>query len=102
MSVSETLPRNVSFQHGEARDLILEKRSSDPVLAEGKIWFRTDIDRISYSPDGSTVKRVPLSVDGIDVDKHQARHVAGGAWICRRWMLTCINNCSGYKLEVIV
>jgi len=46
---------------------------------EAQIWFRTDLDRVSYSPDGLVVWRVPKSIDGIDVDSHVSRHHSGGA-----------------------
>jgi len=46
---------------------------------EGGIWLRIDLDRVSYSPDGLTVWRVPKSIDGIDVDSHASRHHSGGA-----------------------
>ena len=30
--------------------------TADPILAAGRIWFRSDLQKLRYSPDGSTVK----------------------------------------------
>ncbi|MEL9929594.1 MAG: hypothetical protein QXF50_01685, partial [Sulfolobales archaeon] len=36
----------------------------DPPLAVGRIWYRSDLDRISYSPDGVNIRRIPPSPIG--------------------------------------
>jgi hypothetical protein len=36
----------------------LSGQTADPSLAAGKIWFRSDLKQIRWSPDGSTVKQV--------------------------------------------
>jgi hypothetical protein len=51
--------------------------TADPSLAAGRVWFRSDLGLLSYSPDGSTVRRVPYGT--INVDAHASRHAAGGA-----------------------
>jgi len=61
--------------------------TADPSLVEGRVWFRKDLDRFRYSPDGKTVKPVPVEhaeLEAIGPDDHHARdhasrHVAGGA-----------------------
>jgi len=30
--------------------------TSDPTLAAGRVWFRSDLKKFRFSPDGSTVK----------------------------------------------
>jgi len=30
--------------------------TADPALAPGRIWFRSDLNKLRWSPDGSTVK----------------------------------------------
>jgi hypothetical protein len=57
--------------------ITLEKLTSDPSLAAGKLWFRSDLGLLSYSPDGSTVRRIPYGT--INVDSHASRHEKGGA-----------------------
>ena len=51
--------------------------TADPALAAGRVWFRSDLGLLSYSPDGSTVRRIPYGT--INVDAHASRHAAGGA-----------------------
>jgi hypothetical protein len=38
--------------------LQVDGMTADPSLAAGKIWFRSDLKQIRWSPDGSTVKQV--------------------------------------------
>jgi len=58
-------------------DATLASLTADPSLAAGKIWFRSDLGLPSYSPDGTTVRRIPYGT--IDVDAHASRHDIGGA-----------------------
>jgi len=51
--------------------------TADPALAAGRLFFRRDLGLLSYSPDGSTVRRIPYGT--INVDAHASRHAAGGA-----------------------
>jgi hypothetical protein len=51
--------------------------TADPTLAAGKVWFRSDLGLLSYSPDGTAVNRIPIGT--INVDAHASRHAAGGA-----------------------
>ncbi len=51
--------------------------TADPALAAGRVWFRSDLGLLSYSPDGTTVRRIPYGT--INVDAHASRHAAGGA-----------------------
>jgi hypothetical protein len=39
--------------------IYLESLTSDPPLAAGKMWFRSDLQRVRYSPDGVNV----ISID---------------------------------------
>jgi len=57
--------------------ITLEKLTSDPSLAAGKLWFRSDLGLLSYSPDGTAVRRIPYGT--INVDAHASRHKPGGA-----------------------
>jgi len=64
-----TLASPLYFNLNEAKGIVLEKLTSDPTgadLAEGRTWLRTDLDRISYSPDGAAVKRVPRNLDDVE------------------------------------
>jgi len=41
--------------------------TSNPTLAEGRVWFRSDGDRLNWSPDGSNIERIkalPLITEG--------------------------------------
>jgi hypothetical protein len=58
-------------------DVMLESVTADPPLRAGRIWLRSDLGLVSYSPDGSTVRRIPYGT--IDVDSHASRHKPGGA-----------------------
>lgn len=51
-----TLGTDADFGGGQLINAILEKLTADPTLAEARIWFRTDLDRIRYSPDGTVAK----------------------------------------------
>jgi len=39
--------------------------TADPTLAEGRQWFRSDLDSIYWSPDGSIVERMETSRPGV-------------------------------------
>jgi len=43
----------------QAKGLVLDVLTADPTMAEGKIWFRSDLNKVSFSPDGTTTVRVP-------------------------------------------
>lgn len=49
--------------------LTLQPLTADPTLEAGKIWYRSDIDKWRYSPDGASVKDVSVQVqpDGVKV-----------------------------------
>ena len=51
--------------------------TADPALAEGKAWYRSDLDRLQYGISDTAKREIPYGT--IDVDAHQARHIAGGA-----------------------
>lgn len=77
-SISTIIDRRIFWQTVILLDaLSLAPLTSDPSLASGKIWFRSDLGLLSYSPDGATVRRVPYGT--IDVDSHADRHRPGGA-----------------------
>ncbi|MBO3801758.1 MAG: hypothetical protein JTT12_05520 [Candidatus Brockarchaeota archaeon] len=59
-------------------NLAVENLTSDPTsLVKGRIWLRTDLALLSFSPDGTSISRVPIGT--INVDSHSSRHLAGGA-----------------------
>lgn len=62
----------------------LAPRTNDPALAAGRVWFRSDLGLLSFSPDGSTVARVPRGT--INVDSHASRHNADGADPITGWI----------------
>jgi len=37
----------------------LESLTTDPTLVIGRVWFRSDLGRIKYSPDGTTTIELP-------------------------------------------
>jgi len=41
--------------------------TSDPSLVAGRMWFRSDLGKLRYSPDGSTVKDVPAPAELVNV-----------------------------------
>jgi len=55
----------------------LASLTADPALAEGKAWYRSDLDRLQYGISDTAKREIPYGT--IDVDAHQARHIAGGA-----------------------
>ena len=51
--------------------------TSDPTLAEGLMWFRSDLDELRFSPDGTTAETIypsypasPIVVTASDVLRH--------------------------------
>jgi hypothetical protein len=61
----------------DANSITLPALTADPALAEGKLWYRADLDRLQYAIDTATKREIPFGT--IDVDAHASRHVAGGA-----------------------
>jgi hypothetical protein len=61
----------------DTNSLILPSLTADPTLAEGKLWYRADLDRLQYAIDTATKREIPYGT--INVDTHASRHVAGGA-----------------------
>jgi len=57
--------------------ITLPGQTSDPTLSTGRIWMRSDLGLLSYSPDGSATRRIPYG--SINVDSHASRHASGGA-----------------------
>lgn len=57
--------------------ITLPGQTADPALAAGRIWVRSDLGLLSYSHDGSTIRRIPYG--SINVDSHASRHASGGA-----------------------
>jgi len=50
----------------DGESITLASLATDPTLAEGKLFFRGDLDELRFSPDGSTVKVVhPATWDDI-------------------------------------
>jgi len=45
----------------DGSSITLQPLTSNPTLASGKIWFRSDIPAILYTPDGSSVRYVAPS-----------------------------------------
>ena len=43
--------------------IVLAALTADPALAAGRMWFRSDLGKIRFSPDGTTVKTL-YSVSG--------------------------------------
>ena len=58
--------------------------TADPALAAGKVWFRSDLKLLGYSPDGTAVNRIPTGT--INVDAHASRHYADGADPITGWI----------------
>jgi len=42
----------------DASSVTLASLTSDPTLAAGKLWFRSDLGQLRFSPDGSSAKQV--------------------------------------------
>jgi len=42
----------------DGSSITLQPLTSNPTLASGKIWFRSDLSKILYSPDGTNVKDI--------------------------------------------
>ena len=56
--------------------------TSDPSLRAGLIWYRSDLEQLSFSPDGSTVvrfERVPIRTDAIADGAITNAKIASGA-----------------------
>ncbi|MEM2475344.1 MAG: hypothetical protein QW407_05410 [Thermofilaceae archaeon] len=62
----------------------LAPRTSNPALVAGRIWYRSDLGLLSYSPDGTTVRMIPYGT--INVDAHASRHLSGGADAITGWI----------------
>jgi hypothetical protein len=60
----------------DANSILLPSLTTDPTLAEGKIWYRADLDRLQYAIDTATKREIPYGT--INVDAHASRHVAEG------------------------
>jgi len=45
----------------------LESRTSDPTLEKGLIWFRGDLGKLYYSPDGSTKKEIGVYAENFPI-----------------------------------
>jgi len=39
--------------------------TSDPTLAEGRVWFRSDVDLLYWSPDGSSIEKIKTTLPSI-------------------------------------
>jgi hypothetical protein len=61
----------------DANSVTLPSLTADPTLAAGKVWYRSDLKLLGYSPDGTAVNRIPIGT--INVDTHASRHASGGA-----------------------
>jgi hypothetical protein len=55
-------------------DATLASLTADPTLATGKIWFRSDLGLLGYSPDGTTVRRIPYGNRGVNVSLPSAMY----------------------------
>jgi len=55
----------------------LANLTADPPLAEGKLWYRADLDRLQYAISTATKREIPYGT--INVDQHASRHTKGGA-----------------------
>jgi len=58
-------------------DVTLASLTADPSLAEGKLWYRSDLDRLQYAISDTTKREIPYGT--INVDAHASRHASGGA-----------------------
>jgi hypothetical protein len=74
---SRALTGNFNANGKQFINLALENLSSDPSLVSGRIWLNTSLGLVSFSPDGTSVRRIPYGT--INVDSHASRHLAGGA-----------------------
>jgi len=61
----------------DANSITLPSLTADPTLAEGKLWYRADLDRLQYAIDTATKREIPYGT--INVDAHASRHAYGGA-----------------------
>ena len=65
-------------------DVTLESVTADPALRAGRIWLRSDLSRIRFSPDGTAVLSLPIGT--INVDAHASRHLSGGPDAITGWI----------------
>jgi len=77
---TRALTGDLDFAGNQAINLILEKLTADPTLAVGRVWFRTDLGRLKYSPDGLVAKLLTHDhgeLEGLGDDDHtQYVHVS--------------------------
>jgi hypothetical protein len=54
-------------------DATLASLTADPTLAKGKLWYRSDLSRIRYSPDGTSVISIDPPLTAADVWGYSTR-----------------------------
>jgi hypothetical protein len=54
-------------------DATLASLTADPTLAKGKMWYRSDLSRIRYSPDGTSVISIDPPLTAADVWSYSTR-----------------------------
>jgi len=68
--------------------------TSDPTIVElneGHFWYRSDLDLLSYSPDGKTARRIPYGDDTYDLYADTIAEKTTGAGITFKH-LTILDN----------
>jgi hypothetical protein len=57
----------------DANSVTLPGLTADPTLAAGKMWFRSDLSRVRYSPDGTSVISIDPPLTAADVWSYSTR-----------------------------
>jgi len=64
----------------DGNSITLPGLSSNPTLAQGKLWYRSDISKLKFSPDGSNTTNILKEDDPLNIAQ-----IAGTALTGRNW-----------------
>ena len=64
----------------DGKAIALPSLTSDPELASGKIWFRGDINKLRFSPDGTKTVNILKEDDPLNIAQISGTQLTGRDW----------------------
>jgi hypothetical protein len=76
-AIDKIIDRRIITTSMATQQVTLAPLTADPTLAEGKLWYRSDLDRLQLAVSSTAKREIPWGT--INVDAHASRHADGGA-----------------------